>query len=75
MAGKGCNFKGFNMYIGWVNGHFFRILEIKSFYIVVDIFDLVQDVQDVETVKGIFQLLTASENLFKNMSDAFEIVH
>ena len=51
MAGKGCNFKGFNMYIGWVNGQFFRILEIKSFYFVVAICDLVQD---VETVKGQF---------------------
>ena len=60
------------MYIGWVNDHFFRILEIKSFYFVVAICDLVQD---VETVKGIFQLLTAFENLFKNMIDAFEIVN
>ena len=72
MAGKGCNFKGFNMYIGWVNGQFFRILEIKSFNFVVAICDLVQD---VEYVKGQFKLLTASENLFKNMNDAFEIVN
>ena len=59
-------------YVGWVNGQFFRILEIKSFYSVVAICDLVQD---VETVKGLFELLTASENLFKNMSDACEIVN
>ena len=39
------------MYIRWVNGQFFRILEIKSLYFVVSICDLVQD---VETVKGQF---------------------
>ena len=39
------------MYIRWVNGQFFCILEIKSFYFVVAICDLVQD---VETVKGQF---------------------
>ena len=49
--------------------NFFRIFKILFFHFVVAIFDLVHD---VKAMHGLCKLLTASGNLFLNMSDASE---
>ena len=60
--GAGCNAPDFS-------GQYFRIFGIIIFCFVVAICDLVQD---VETIFHLSYLLTASGNLFLNMSDARE---
>ena len=51
------------------SGQFFRIFEIIIFCCVVAICDLVHD---VETIFDLSYVLTASGNIFLNMSDARE---
>ena len=52
------------------SGQLFRITEINHFCFVVAMSDLVHD---VETIHCLCYLLTASGNLFRNMSDAREV--
>ena len=51
-------------------GQFFHIFEIIRFCFVVAICDLVHDVET--THAGLYKLLTASGNVFRNVSDARE---
>ena len=48
---------------------FFRFFEINYFWFVVALFDLVHD---VEAIDSLYLLLTPSGNLFGNMTDASE---